>query len=75
MDISPIQPSFIPPNVRFEVDDINKEWTYPKDHFDFVHIRCMLGTVANWTDFYKSMIEWVQPAKTALATQSPSSLD
>lgn len=25
-DISPIQPSLVPPNVKFEVDDIEQEW-------------------------------------------------
>lgn len=57
MDISPIQPGFVPPNVRFEVDDINKEWTFPRDHFDYVHVRSMLGVVPDWTKFYKTVIE------------------
>ena len=55
VDISPIQPGFIPPNVRFEVDDINKHpWTYPDDHFDYIHIRSMSGSVPDWTKFYQS---------------------
>ncbi|KAI9896160.1 hypothetical protein N3K66_008332 [Trichothecium roseum] len=51
IDISPIQPSFIPPNCRFEIDDINKEWTFEDDEFDFIHIRYMTGTVADWPEF------------------------
>ncbi|KAF5660554.1 methyltransferase [Fusarium heterosporum] len=51
VDLSPIQPNFIPPNCIFEVDDINKEWTYPEDKFDFIHIRYMTGTVPDWTEF------------------------
>lgn len=57
MDISPIQPGFVPPNLRFEVDDINKTWTFPKDHFDYIHVRSMLGTVPDWSMFFKNAIE------------------
>jgi SAM-dependent methyltransferase len=27
-DISPIQPAWVPPNCKFEIDDAEKEWTY-----------------------------------------------
>ncbi|KAF5247073.1 hypothetical protein FAUST_925 [Fusarium austroamericanum] len=50
VDLSPIQPNFVPLNCRFEVDDINKEWTYPDNKFDFIHLRYMTGTVPNWKD-------------------------
>lgn len=53
VDLSPIQPNFIPPNCRFEVDDINKEWTFPENKFDFIHIRYMTGTVPDWTELLK----------------------
>ena len=59
VDISPIQPDFVPPNCRFEVDDINKTWTWDENHFDFVHIRSMPGTVPSWTEFYKKAIGYV----------------
>ncbi|MBE3042184.1 hypothetical protein IMZ48_06310 [Candidatus Bathyarchaeota archaeon] len=57
VDISPIQPDFVPPNCRFEVDDINKPWTFDRDYFDYVHVRCMQGSVPNWTEFYKRTLE------------------
>lgn len=59
LDISPIQPGFVPPNARFEVDDINKPWTFPEDHFDYVHIRNMIGTVPDWAKFFKTAIRCV----------------
>ncbi|KAK5030648.1 hypothetical protein LTS07_005432 [Exophiala sideris] len=37
-DLSPTQPSFIPPNVQFEIDDANEPWTYSR-RFDFIHCR------------------------------------
>ncbi|KAI1137331.1 S-adenosyl-L-methionine-dependent methyltransferase [Hypoxylon sp. FL0543] len=37
-DLSPIQPFWVPSNVRFIVDDIEDEWMHG-DNWDFVHIR------------------------------------
>ncbi|OAR05794.1 hypothetical protein LLEC1_04637 [Akanthomyces lecanii] len=42
VDLSPIQPTFVPPNVTFEVDDLEKEWTWSR-RFDFIFARMMLG--------------------------------
>lgn len=43
VDLSPIQPSFVPPNCHFEVDDATLPWTYLPSSFDFIHIRCLMG--------------------------------
>ncbi|CCT75453.1 related to TAM domain methyltransferase [Fusarium fujikuroi IMI 58289] len=40
VDLSPIQPSWVPPNLKFLVDDIEDEWMHGGD-FDFVHMRCI----------------------------------
>ncbi|TDZ13389.1 Secondary metabolism regulator LAE1 [Colletotrichum spinosum] len=40
IDLSPIQPTWIPPSVKFLVDDAENEWMYG-DVFDFVHLRHM----------------------------------
>ena len=63
MEKSPIQPDFVLANVRFEVDEISKLWTFPSDHFDYVHTRSMLGTVPDWTEFYKSATQQVRHVK------------
>ncbi|KAK1772791.1 S-adenosyl-L-methionine-dependent methyltransferase [Phialemonium atrogriseum] len=61
VDLSPIQPNFVPPNCRFEVDDINKDWTFPENKFDFVHIRAMTGCIPDWTEFYAKAMKHVKP--------------
>ncbi|KAH8654208.1 S-adenosyl-L-methionine-dependent methyltransferase [Ilyonectria robusta] len=38
LDLSPIQPDVVPPNVTFIVDDIEDEWLNG-DNFDLVHLR------------------------------------
>ena len=47
LDLSPIQPDYVPPNVQFLVDDIEHEngWDYPENHFDFIHIRHTLYSI------------------------------
>ncbi|KAB8232620.1 class I SAM-dependent methyltransferase [Aspergillus alliaceus] len=60
-DLSPIQPSFAPPNVQFEVDDCCDPWLYEKDKFDFVHVRSLYGCVADWDKFYKEAYKHIKP--------------
>lgn len=37
-DLSAIQPDFVPPNVQFEIFDVEGTWNYSSP-FDFVHCR------------------------------------
>ncbi|KAK4168861.1 Demethylmenaquinone methyltransferase [Cladorrhinum sp. PSN259] len=48
-DLSPIQPGFVPPNVRFFVEDSTEPWLYPppKPQFDLIHTRITIGC---WSD-------------------------
>ncbi|ORY58399.1 S-adenosyl-L-methionine-dependent methyltransferase [Pseudomassariella vexata] len=46
-DFSPIQPSSVPQNVRFIVDDFEDEWVDPENKFDFVFIRFTIRFVKN----------------------------
>ncbi|KAJ9145421.1 Sam dependent methyltransferase [Pleurostoma richardsiae] len=61
VDLSPIQPPYVPPNCKFEVDDVNKAWTYKPDAFDFIHVRAMTGCVPDWVDFYKKALTHLKP--------------
>lgn len=55
-DLSPIQPVWVPPNVRFEVDDFESQWTF-KSGFDFVHARGVYGCVADYGLLYERVLE------------------
>jgi len=61
VDLSPIQPSFAPPNCRFEVDDIASEWTYALNSFDLIHIRTLNGSIADWPKLYKEVFDHLEP--------------
>ncbi|KXH46149.1 hypothetical protein CSIM01_11053 [Colletotrichum simmondsii] len=49
IDLSPNQPTFLPPNVDFEVDDIEEEWVFDEP-FDYIHSRLMTSSIADWKE-------------------------
>jgi len=57
VDLSPIQPEFIPGNCTFELDDCTEPWTWPDSHFDLIHIRALLGSIADWPQLYREVYE------------------
>lgn len=52
-DLSPIQPTWVPPNVKFELEDATKTWTWPENTFDFIHMRYLFGAIADWNALYE----------------------
>lgn len=61
-DLSPIQPSFLPPNCTFEVDDCESSWPYNLDQgFDFIHIRSMAGSINDWPKLFKQAYKHASP--------------
>jgi SAM-dependent methyltransferase len=47
-DLSPIQPSIVPPNLEFQIDDFTQPWTFRPSSFDFIHARSIYGSVADY---------------------------
>lgn len=60
-DISAIQPHWVPPNCRFVIDDLVLPWTWPENHFDFIHLRAMYGCVPDWKDLYAKVFKHLKP--------------
>ncbi|KAI9831669.1 MAG: hypothetical protein M1819_004735 [Sarea resinae] len=60
-DLSPIQPTLVPPNLQFEIDDFTAEWVYTKSSFDFIHARGLYGCVADWPAFYRQVKDHLKP--------------
>ncbi|KAK7427272.1 hypothetical protein QQZ08_006208 [Neonectria magnoliae] len=60
-DISPIQPSWIPPNVKFEIEDATQEWTFTPELFDYVHMRYLIGCIPDWTQLFKEAFKVIKP--------------
>ncbi len=60
-DLSPIQPSWVPSNCRFELDNCEEEWTYADNTFDYIHIRCLLGSIKDWAQVYRECLRCLKP--------------
>lgn len=61
-DLSPIQPSWVPPNLRFLVDDAEEPWLFSASRpFDFIHARDLGGAVADWPRLLRQAHEHLKP--------------
>ncbi|KAJ5290786.1 hypothetical protein N7478_000037 [Penicillium angulare] len=54
-------PQRVPPNVRFIIDDVNQEWTFPSQSFDFIHVRSLAGSVEHWPTFLQQCYDHLKP--------------
>ncbi|KAG5955255.1 hypothetical protein E4U58_007165 [Claviceps cyperi] len=57
IDLSPIQPDWLPPNVRFMVDDAESSWLFPRNHFDYIHSRHTVMAIKDWDRLYGRAFE------------------
>lgn len=65
LDLSPIQPVWVPPNVKFLVDDVEDTWLNG-DNIDFVHLRNMIPILKSpaklLTDVYEYVTTYLVPS-------------
>ncbi|KAH6986600.1 S-adenosyl-L-methionine-dependent methyltransferase [Ilyonectria destructans] len=60
VDLSPTQPSFVPLNVQFLIDDIDEEWNYSQP-FDYIDSSLMNFSVQNWSDYLRKIFRYLAP--------------
>lgn len=60
VDLSPIQPGWIPPNCSFEVDDVEKPWLW-KEPFDFIHSANIAQGIRDWPTYTKRIYDQLTP--------------
>jgi trans-aconitate methyltransferase len=61
VDLSPIQPTLVPPNCEFEIDNVTLPWTYDSEQFDLIYIREMFGSVPDWDMFFRQCWNSLRP--------------
>lgn len=61
VDLSPIQPGWVPPNVKFVMDDIEDPWVYEKNSFDYIHSRMMIGSIQKWKEYLQNIYDHLKP--------------
>ncbi|KXH66660.1 methyltransferase domain-containing protein [Colletotrichum salicis] len=53
-DLSANQPTWVPSNVKFEVDDVESPWLH-STKFDYIFCRSMAGAIADWPKLIRNM--------------------
>ncbi|CRG82966.1 hypothetical protein PISL3812_00313 [Talaromyces islandicus] len=61
IDLSPIQPTWVPPNCRFEIEDVESDWLYGQQSMDYVHARAMSGSIRDWPAFFEQTMQCLRP--------------
>jgi len=49
-------PYSVPPNVRFEIDDLEEPWTF-RGNFDYIHSRIMTLAFTDWRAYLQKCFE------------------
>ncbi|KAK1514408.1 uncharacterized protein CCOS01_13688 [Colletotrichum costaricense] len=60
VDLSATQPGIVATNVKFEIDDIDEEWTYTTP-FDYIHSRFMSSSIADLEAYLTKCFNHIQP--------------
>ena len=59
-DLSATQPSWVPPNVKFEIDDAEEPWTF-QEEFDFIHVRYLAAAIGDWPQLVRQTFRHTKP--------------
>ncbi|OQE45908.1 hypothetical protein PENCOP_c001G02337 [Penicillium coprophilum] len=61
-DLSPVQPTEVPPNVHFLVDDATEEdWIWENGYFDLIHTGHMTGAVPSFKRIIRQSFKHLKP--------------
>ncbi|EFX06413.1 methyltransferase type 11 [Grosmannia clavigera kw1407] len=60
-DVSPIQPTWVPPNLIFEIEDCTQPWTFTPGSFDFVHMQFLVGSIPDWYALFREAYTALEP--------------
>jgi ubiquinone/menaquinone biosynthesis C-methylase UbiE len=61
VDIAAVQPSFVPVNCQFEIDDVENDWVYESNSFDFIHAREFLLAIRDWDRLIEQSFHCLKP--------------
>ncbi|EOO01711.1 putative methyltransferase domain-containing protein [Phaeoacremonium minimum UCRPA7] len=59
-DLSANMPTFVPPNVKFEVDDVESPWLYDQK-FDWIFCRYMAASIFEWPKLVNTIYDNLEP--------------
>ncbi|KIW68320.1 hypothetical protein PV04_04273 [Phialophora macrospora] len=59
-DLSPIQPTWVPPNLQFMIDDCEADWTFVRT-FDYIRLGHLGGSIADWRKLFRQCMDNLKP--------------
>ncbi|WQF77914.1 Putative S-adenosyl-L-methionine-dependent methyltransferase superfamily [Colletotrichum destructivum] len=59
-DLSPTLPSYVPPNVKFQVDDAEEPWTFSQP-FQYIHSRVITSGISDWHKYLRRCYDNLEP--------------
>ncbi|KAF5962632.1 methyltransferase [Fusarium bulbicola] len=74
-DVSPIQPGWIPPNLRFDIEDCTQEWTFAPNSQDYIHFRWLVGSIVDWDQLFKEAYKCLEPGSFIESHEALSRMD
>ncbi|OJJ44136.1 hypothetical protein ASPZODRAFT_135615 [Penicilliopsis zonata CBS 506.65] len=60
IDLSPIQPTWMPPNVKFIIDNVEEDWVEPQP-YDYIHSRYMAKSIGDWPRLIRQAYDNLKP--------------
>lgn len=61
VDIASTQPQWVPPNCEFEIEDIENDWLWRPDSFDFIFGREILMAIRDWSKVIQQAYDHLKP--------------
>lgn len=61
VDTAPVQPNVLPPNLVFELDDLENDWLWPESSFDFIHGRELIMAIRDWPRLLRQAYSRLKP--------------
>jgi len=48
-------------NFSSEIEDCTQQWTFPRNNFDFIHMRGLVGSIQDWDSLFRNAYETLKP--------------
>jgi SAM-dependent methyltransferase len=61
VDTAAVQPALVPPNVQFEIDDVESNWLWAENSFDFIHARELILAIRDWPKLIQQSFAHLKP--------------
>ncbi|KAK7421113.1 hypothetical protein QQZ08_010117 [Neonectria magnoliae] len=60
--MSPIQPSWILRDLKFEIGDCTREWIFKSDSIDYIHNQWLSESISNWNALFHQAFHDCKPS-------------